>query len=217
VFSARGFSGAFDQDDLVVIPITAAWSNLLGNNTVIDQVLLQAATPAQAGAVKAQATGTLLQRHGFVNPAEADFEVHTLKDFTAQEEQTATAVEYTLFLAAVALLLVAALDLTERRGLAGRASVRAARPAPLVEELTRAAMVTVLGLALAAATVGLVRHLIGGIPSPELRLSSLAGGVGFGVLVALVAWVQEAIRSGRFVRLGQSSRPGLGSRLGILP
>jgi len=205
VFSARGFSGAFDQDDLIVIPITTAWSDLLANNPVIDQVLIQAASPARAGAVKAEATATLLQRHGFTNPADADFEVHTLKDLTAEEEKTAAAVKHILVLAAVALLLVAGIDRGTREGgpadLLASSSQFPANTGSLPAAVVRAVIATVIGIAVAAGSLGAVRHLIGGIPPPQLRLSALAWGGGIGVAVGVAAWFSSAVGGGRIPRL----------------
>jgi putative ABC transport system permease protein len=191
VFTPRGFSGSFDQDDLAVMPVTAAWSDLLGGKSVIDQVLIQATSPAKAAAVKAEATTTLLQRHGFTNPAQADFEVHTVHDLDAEAEQSAAAVEHTLLLAAVVLLIGAAIHLHTLLS-----SPTGADPAPtLAGVVTRALVATVVGMALAVAVAGPIRHLIGGIAPLSFRLSALAWAAVAGLLVGIAAWFPAAVRS----------------------
>lgn len=109
---ARGYSGSLDQDDLVVMPITTAWSVLFSGRTApIDQVLIRADNPSAATAAAEEATTTLLQRHNIANPAQADFTVQTEHQLAAARIATAIGVKRSLEIAGLLLLLAGALQL----------------------------------------------------------------------------------------------------------
>ena len=81
VFTRRGSVGAFNQDDVVVVPITTAWAYLLQKaDPKVQQILVQARTPDVAGATADEVTRVLLRRHQLKSPDQADFTVQSQSD-----------------------------------------------------------------------------------------------------------------------------------------
>ena len=111
----KGYSGSYDQDDLMVIPITAAWKSVTGiPASQIDQVLIRASSPATAAAVAREATAVMLGRHDIVDPSLADFAVHRQSDLLTSQLQAAKAVRRLLEAAALALLIAGAIQVGDR-------------------------------------------------------------------------------------------------------
>jgi putative ABC transport system permease protein len=105
-YAPRGYSGLFNQDDLVVMPISALWSFVLPSNAPkIQQILVQASSPNTTGNVATEATNTMLRQHGILNPALADFRVVTQQDLVANAQRLGTVMQWMLGAVAVIALL----------------------------------------------------------------------------------------------------------------
>ena len=64
VFQSKGAAGVTNQDDLVVVPITAAWSYLLGGrNRNVQQIYVEARNASDMTEAQTEVTQTLLDRH----------------------------------------------------------------------------------------------------------------------------------------------------------
>jgi putative ABC transport system permease protein len=64
-YAPRGYSGLYNQDDLVVMPISALWSFVLPSaSPKIQQILVQASSPNTTTNVATEVTNTLLRQHG---------------------------------------------------------------------------------------------------------------------------------------------------------
>ena len=64
-YAPRGYSGLYNQDDVVVMPISALWSFVLPSNAPkIQQILVQASSPDTTANVATEVTNTLLRQHG---------------------------------------------------------------------------------------------------------------------------------------------------------
>ena len=102
-YAARGYSGLYNQDDLVVMPISTLWDLVLPSNLPrIQQILVQATSPSTTSQVADEVTNTLLRQHNITNPALADFRVVTQQDLVAGAERVGTVMQW--MLGAVALI-----------------------------------------------------------------------------------------------------------------
>jgi putative ABC transport system permease protein len=178
----KGYSGTYDQDNLVVLPITTVWKELTpSQGQQIDQVLIRAASPAGAKLAAQEATNTLLSRHNITDPALADFTVIRQADLVADQTQAATAVKRILELAALALLLVGMLHLFQR------VRTRSSEQAKTVAEtLLVGPVAVVLGIVLAAILAPTLHHLSPVVPSSELTLYGVVAGAVIGLVAAVI-------------------------------
>lgn len=105
-YAPRGYSGLYNQDDLVVMPISALWSYVLPSNAPkIQQILVEASSPNTTGNVATEVTNTMLRQHGITNPALADFRVETQQDLVANAQRLGTVMQWMLGAVAVIALL----------------------------------------------------------------------------------------------------------------
>src|SRR5207244_12193341 len=82
VFAPKGSSGGFNnQDDVVVVPITSAWSYLLGGRgRNVQQIYVEATSAEATTAASTEVTQVLLDRHDISDPAQADFQILSQQD-----------------------------------------------------------------------------------------------------------------------------------------
>jgi putative ABC transport system permease protein len=191
----RGFSDTYNQDNLVIVPITAAWHDLAplkSASAPIDQILIRSASPQAAATVSREVTNTLLQRHGIVDPALADFTVVTQSQLVRTEISTALAVRRLFEFVGVAVLLLGSLQLM----LLQRADRAAGRRLPAAAGLDSAVMV--LAVALVGVGVGVlaavvlapaVQHLSTNMPPARPSLYGVLAGAGAGVAAAALSIV----------------------------
>jgi putative ABC transport system permease protein len=105
-YAPRGYSGLYNQDDVVVMPISALWSFVLPSNAPkIQQILVQASSPDTTANVATEVTNTLLRQHGITNPALADFRVETQQDLVANAQRLGIVMQWMLGAVAVIALL----------------------------------------------------------------------------------------------------------------
>ncbi len=88
VFASKGASGLSNQDDVVVVPITSAWSYLLGGrNRNVQQIYAEARSTQSTDNGVDEVTQTLLERHHISDPSQADFQIRTQKDILSSASQ----------------------------------------------------------------------------------------------------------------------------------
>jgi hypothetical protein len=170
---ARGFSGSYDQDNLVLVPITTLWKAVTPlRNMQIGQILLRAPTPPAAERAAREATATLLSRHGIVDPDLADFTVIDHSRGLGPQVQTARAIRVVLELAAGAFLLLGLLQLL--RPLWSSASGAEGLLGGLLGALAGVAVGVVAGALLAP---GLHRLASSVVPTKLTAYAALAGAI----------------------------------------
>jgi putative ABC transport system permease protein len=191
----KGYSGTYDQDDLVIIPITTAWKVVTPLATdPIDQVLIRAATPKAAARVAREATNTLLVQHNIVDPALADFTVLRQSQLVTSQVQTAQAVRRLLELGGALFLLTGAVYLA-----LSRVSLRPFRrrdPASM-DRVAGALLVGVIG-AVVGVILGVVlapsmQHLSTTMPPARVTIYGILAGAGLGILAGAAALLPAAL------------------------
>ena len=192
----RGYSGTFDQDNLVIVPITAAWKVItpLGTDPV-DQILIRAATPQAANAVAREATNTLLAQHNIADPALADFTVLRQAQLVSGQVQTAETARRLLEIAAALFLVTGAIYLAASR--VGLRPFRRRDPSSL-ERIAGTLLVgvvgAVLGVVLGAVFAPALHHLSASMPATQATIYGVLAGAGLGVAAAAVSLLPAALR-----------------------
>ena len=80
-FASKGSSGLGNQDNVAVVPITAAWAYLSGGRgRNIGQIVVQATDASTVSAAQSEATQVLLNRHNIGDPSQADFTTQSQQD-----------------------------------------------------------------------------------------------------------------------------------------
>jgi putative ABC transport system permease protein len=202
-FAPRGYSGTFDQDSLVVMPITTAWQELTGlSSSPIDQVLIRASTPAKAPAVAREATAVMLNRHDVVDPALADFTVHRQSDLLIAEIQAAEAVRRLLEAAAIALLVAGSIQVATATRIR---LVTTGRPPPshgdpmdrLVGGVSVGLAGAVIGVAGAFVLSPVIHRLAAEVPAAHVTVYGIAAGAALGVLASALPLLPGVLRGRR--------------------
>jgi putative ABC transport system permease protein len=100
VFEEKGSNGFQDQDDILVVPMTAARDSLTGNSGTIDQLTVQATSAEDTTAAQSQVTSVLQAQHE--GTESSDFSVlNQASLLETQEESNRT---FTVLLGAVAAI-----------------------------------------------------------------------------------------------------------------
>ncbi len=101
VLGPKGFSvKGHDQDDVIIVPYTAALNRLMGKNTPLYAISLEAADEESLEAVQKQTTELLRQRHRIGPGREDDFVVRNQQEIAAAANATARTM--TVLLGAIA-------------------------------------------------------------------------------------------------------------------
>lgn len=213
VLEERG-GGAFgSQDDLVVVPLTAAQDRLVNARSqrsgelLVDIIFLQAINSESVEDVVIDASNALRQTHEIAFRDEDDFLVLTQQDFLSTFSQVTGVI--TLFLGAIAsisllvggigimnIMLVSVTERTREIGL--RKSVGAKRRDILGQFLTEAVVLALLGGA-AGITLGALGATGIRLAVPDLQTSITMGAVllafGFSAAVGLFFGIYPASRA----------------------
>ncbi len=104
VMQSKGGSGFFNQDDMVIIPISTAQHYLAGPNSngqpYVSDISISAVDQNSMSAVQQEVTNLLLQRHKITDPSQADFTVQNQASIvSAASSVTGT---FTILLASIA-------------------------------------------------------------------------------------------------------------------
>jgi putative ABC transport system permease protein len=209
VFAGRGYSGTFNQDDLVTLPITAVRAYVLpATAPTVQQVLLEASSTSTTGMVKDEATATLLQRHLIADPTKADFQVKTQQDLVAGANRVSHVLRWMLVVVALVSLTTGALAIAslmmatvgERRYEIGiRRAVGARRGEILVQFLAEALLLAIaggaLGIVIAVGAAGVIGSIVSDLPTPVVSVTAVLIAAAVAIVVGLVSGAFAAFRA----------------------
>ncbi len=211
VTTTQGASGTTDNDDVVLLPLTAAQDVLAGYGS-ISSITVQAVDEQGLDAAQAEVEDVLYQRHDVDAAAvasgstSAGFQVINQGSILEASDET-TGVFTTLLTAVAAISLLVGgigvmnimlVSVTERtREIGIRKAIGARRSDVLAQFLTEAVLVSMLG-GLVGVVVGLLvaRFEIAGV-SPAVTAPSVALAFGASVLAGLFFGTYPAARAAR--------------------
>ncbi|HEX6493791.1 MAG TPA: ABC transporter permease [Candidatus Dormibacteraeota bacterium] len=214
ILQPRGAQGQFNPDDLAIVPISTAQSELIsgGSLTSVQRILISAASRDTIGSATQEANDLLLQTHRITDPSQADFTITTQASILDALDATSTAL--TLLLAGVAgisllvggigVMNIMLVSVTERVAEIGLRKALGARRSDILRQfLLEAAVISavggLLGVGLGGASTFALDHYTSMITvfSPPVAAVGMviAAGIGlvFGVLPALRAARLEPI------------------------
>jgi putative ABC transport system permease protein len=211
VLAAKGGSGFSNQDDTVVVPITSAWSYLLGGrNRNVQQIFVEAASANVTSAANTEITQILLDQHKISDPTQADFQIQTQQDVLASATQTTGIL--TLMLGAIAgislvvggigIMNIMLVTVTERtREIGIRKAIGARRRDILVQFLIESMFLSGLGGALGILVGTLVSAgmpaVVSSLPTPVVSVPSVLLAFGVSVGIGLFFGIYPANRAAR--------------------
>lgn len=211
LLASRGYSGSYNQDDLVVMPINSSWAYVIPSTAPrIQQIFVVAASANVTNAVQNEITTTLLQRHHITNPALADFQVKTDRDLLSTSLRVANATKWMLVATATIALLAGAAaimslmlsSVRERTPEIGiRRAVGAARADILAQFLIEAIVLAIIGgiagVALGFGAASTIAQVFTDLPAPVVTPSAvgiaLAVALGVGILAGLYPAARAAL------------------------
>ncbi|MGA7088810.1 MAG: ABC transporter permease [Candidatus Dormiibacterota bacterium] len=207
VLSSAGSLGSTDEDDMVLLPITLAQSQILGSNSV-QTIYLKAASQGALGAAYQEADDELLSLHQISKAANADFTITSQQTIAA----TASSVDKTLTvllagIAAISLLVggigvmnIMLVSVTERVREIGLRKALGATPAAIRRQFLVEASVLGLTGGILGAGVG----LLGAIVLPRFISNTIAiewwavvGAIAVAMAIGLIFGVYPAARAAR--------------------
>jgi putative ABC transport system permease protein len=211
VFQPKGASGATNQDNLVVVPITTAWSYLLGGrNKNISQIVAEARSADATDAAKTQITQVLLDRHKISDPSQADFQIISQQDIAATASQVTGTL--TLLLGAIAgislvvggigIMNIMLVTVTERtREIGIRKAIGARRRDILlqflIESIFLSAVGGALGILVGALASAELPNLFRGLSPPVVSAPSVLAAFGVSAAIGLFFGMYPANRAAR--------------------
>lgn len=207
VLATAGSSGATNQDDMVLVPITVAQSQILGSDTV-QTIYLEASSASTLGTAYTEANDELLMLHQITTPSAADFTITSQATIAA----TASSVDRTLTIllagiAAISLLVggigvmnIMLVSVTERVREIGLRKALGATPAAIRRQFLVEASV----LGLTGGVLGAGIGLLGALILPHFISSTIAivwwavvGSIGVALAIGLSFGVYPATRAAR--------------------
>ncbi len=209
VYAARGYSGLYNQDDLVVIPISALWQWVLPTGAAqIQQILVQASSTNTTTNGATHVTPTLLRLHNITDPALADFRVVTQQDLVASAQRLGTVMQWMLGAVAIIALLTGGIGIMslmlatvgERAYEIGvRRAVGASREDILgqflIEALLLALVGGVAGIALGFGGATFMGDVLTDIPAPVVTGLAVLIAAGVALVIGVGAGLYPAVRA----------------------
>jgi putative ABC transport system permease protein len=206
VLGARGVGpGGASMDHTLVIPVNTA-SKRLFNRDYFTGMIAQVKDPEQAARAIEDIKAVLRERHGIVPPGEDDFtvtspqaQVDRIADVgsTLGRVLTGVAIIATLIGGAVIMSLMLIAVSERRKEIGVRRAVGASRSDIMMQFLTEAAVVSLIGglLGIAIGVGGTTLAVTLASLPPALMWSAVAGSVLLSVAVGLVFGLQPAWRA----------------------
>lgn len=203
VLVSRGAGpGGSSLDSIVFIPVTTA-SKRLFNRDYLTTITVQLEDPLEPEPVIDAITATLRERHGIVPPGEDDFTIASPRaaaEEVAEVDSTLTSVltgvsVIAMIIGGTVIMSLMLIAVSERRREIGvRRAVGATRTDIMLQFLTEAAVISLLGGLLGAALGlggGLIATVQQGLP-PVWLWSALAWAAGLSIAVGLLFGLQPA-------------------------
>ena len=199
ILKTKGASGMFDQDDLVMIPITTAQKKVFGTAFpgTVSQILVKGLDADSLDSVVAQIESLLKTRHKIGKTQTNDFEIRNSAEF--QEKMKSTVNTFAILLASIAsvsllvggigimnIMLVSVTERTKEIGIRMAIGARASdiRWQFLIESFLLSMIGGLFGVLIGivgAWSVGLVSTDL----TPSISISSIFLSLGFSALVGI--------------------------------
>jgi putative ABC transport system permease protein len=216
-FAGKGSSSLGNQDNLVTVPITAAWNYLLGSgNKSVSQILVEATSSASVTQASQEATAILLNQHRISDPTQADFSLLTQQDILNSFSQVTASLTILLgAIAAISLVVggigimnIMLVTVTERtREIGIRKAIGATRGDILLQFLIESMFLSGLGgisgIVVGAGLAYLIGHSglrlgsLGSLPTPVVSPPSVAIAFLVAVGIGLFFGIYPANRAAR--------------------
>ena len=219
-FAARGYSGVYNQDDLVVMPISTLWDLVLPSTSRrrIQQILVQATSPSTTAPLQPRSPTHCCVSTTSPTRRWPISRVQTQQDLVASAERLATVMQWMLGVVAVIALLTGGIGIMslmlatvgERAYEIGvRRAVGASREDILGQFLIEALLLAVLGgiagIALGFGGATFMGDVLTDLPAPVVTvvavlvagLVALVIGVGAGLYPAVRASLLQPVEAVR--------------------
>jgi putative ABC transport system permease protein len=213
VFASKGSGGLGNQDNIAVVPITAAWDYLAGGRGKnIGQIIIQATSSDTVPAAQSEATAILLNRHKISDPTQADFTTQSQQDILntfGQITAILTAVlgaiaGISLVVGGIGIMNIMLVTVTERtREIGIRKAIGARRSDILLQFLIESMFLSglggVLGIAVGAGLSswlnGAAAKISSSFPPPVVSIPSVLLAFGVSVGIGLFFGIYPANRA----------------------
>lgn len=199
ILKAKGASGPFDQDDLVMIPITTAQKKVFGTAFpgTVSQILIKGKDTDSLDAITKEIENLLKTRHKIGKTQANDFEIRNSAEF--QEKMKSTVNTFAILLASIAsvsllvggigimnIMLVSVTERTKEIGIRMAIGARASdiRWQFLIESFLLSMIGGLIGVItgiVGAWSVGLLSSDL----TPSISISSIFLSLGFSALVGI--------------------------------
>ncbi len=213
-FRVIGVVAATGQDDVVITPLGAARSFLLGGGDSVSTVVVVARSPEVVPAALEQVTTVLDDRHDIDDPADRDFTATAQQSLLDQVNQTLGFLTlFTVAVAAISLIVggigvanIMLVTVTERtREIGIRKAIGARRRAILQQFLLESTFLAglgglvgiLIGVGLSTAGAILLPQAIPDFPPPVVDVNSIIISFVISLLIGLIAGGYPANRAAR--------------------
>jgi putative ABC transport system permease protein len=213
-FAPKGSQGLGNQDNVAVVPISAAWAYLTGGRGKnVSQIIVEASGSDSVQAAQQEATLILLNRHNISDPTQADFQTQSQQDILNTFSQITGALTVLLgSIAAISLVVggigimnIMLVTVTERtREIGIRKAIGARRTDILLQFLIESMFLSgvggLLGIAVGTGLASWLAHsslqLAGGaLPPPIVSGPSVLLAFGVSVGIGLFFGIYPANRA----------------------
>ncbi|MGE0297934.1 MAG: FtsX-like permease family protein, partial [Pseudonocardia sp.] len=202
------------QDNVVVMPMGAARSYLVGGGDEVGSIIVKATSVAAVPAALEQVNTILSDRHNIRDPAKRDFDARALQSLLDEANQFLSFLSiFTVAIAAISLIVggigvanIMLVSVTERtREIGIRKAIGATRSAILrqflIESIVLAALGgvigIVLGVGLSLAAAAILPAAIPDFPPPSVSLDSVVIAFTISLVIGLVAGGYPANRAAK--------------------